>query len=240
MVMHLAHGFLIVALLGCTFAGCATHTPDPLQPKTAAAESYEATFMVAANRARADLFQPDDDLIANGPPVVVEDALVTLRGGGRRYRVFCDGLANAGTGMVSYKNDDPELQVHEGIGYAWGWRPLITTDRVTTITDGTKVLVQIDGAIHRVFMLSPGSTLVRVRNYPACRAGDIPDDDIEPEYRELTESWSFVECTLGTENTVQCVKLAGPKDLFAPEHQVLRAWVRDVLKRQRLKQLADE
>lgn len=185
-------------------------------------------FIAAANAPRADWYLPEE--LESGETRTASDGLVTLQGDGRRYRVYFGGLTPQTTGTVEYRNADPELVVKAGYGMAWGWRPFITTDRITTATDGTTVLVQIEGNVHRVILISSGT--VRVETRPG-------DDECSPQQSVtfLKEPWTYVECTQTDDDgdNRPCYQLTGsPMEIGRGS---LRKFIENVLKQHRLKQL---
>ena len=185
-------------------------------------------FMATANAPRADWYLPEQ--LASGDTRTASDGLVTLQGEGRRYRVYFGGLTPQTTGTVEFRNADPELVVKAGYGMAWGWRPFITTDRITTATDGTTVLVQIEGNVHRVILISSGT--VRVETRPG-------DDECSPQQSVtfLKEPWTYVECTQTDDDGDgrPCYQLSGTPMVIG--RGSLRTFIENVLKQHRLKQL---
>ena len=225
----------ILAATACVSA-CGTSSragADTTKPVSAPAAEGEKNatlleFIAAANAPRADWYKPER--LASGDTRTEPEGLVTLQGEGRRYRVYFGGLTPSTNGTVEYRNADPELVVKAGYGMAWGWRPFITTDRITTATDGTTVLVQIDGDVHRVILISSGT--VRVETRPG-------DDECSPQQSVtfLKEPWTYVECTeTDTDGDGRpCYELSGtPVEVG---RGALRKFIGDVLKQHRLKQL---
>ena len=240
---RLRHTLVLACVL--TSAGACAHTashhadapeaagqePDAGPKRNANLEAELAEFKASAAAARADWFKPEQ--LTSGMSRTEKEGFVTLTGPDRRYRAFFGGLTEAQTGKITYLNADPELRVNSGFALGWGWRPFITTDRVTTATDGTRVLVQIDGDIHRIILLSGGR--VRIETRPG-------DDECEPQQSivVLNEPWTYVECTATDTDGdgVPCFVLSGsPVDVGQGP---LRQFIREVLKRPRVKQLADE
>lgn len=229
---------VIVMCASLAAAGCAspvrTQEAAPrAEPETrtfqAAAKEIESlgAFMATADMPRADWYRPES--LASGDVRAASEGMVAAQGNGRRYRVFFGGLAEGLQGRISYHNTDPEVRVNTGYGLAWGWRPYLTTTRVTTATDGTTVMAQIGSDnVHRIILLSGGTVRVETREGDD---GCVPHISVQL----LTEPWTYVECTATDTDGdgVPCYALSAPAEVSG----TLRDFVRSVLKRQRVKQL---
>lgn len=230
---------MLLAVLAATLTGCASsrhddghanHHPKPAGAAQSARHNTHgdqarglAEFMAIANAPRADWYEPQE-AVTGGSRSAVE-GMIAATGGGRRYRVFFGGVIEGTSGRTTYLNSDPEVRIDTGFGLAWGWRPYITTTRVTTATDGTTIMAQVDGAVHRVFLLSGGTARVDTRPRTGCGGSWV----------ELTTPWTYVECTEVEVNGVRCTVLSAPMEL-ADNPELLNT-VRNIVKRHRVKQL---
>lgn len=105
----------------------------------------------------------DGRLVLNrGVPLRTEHNMVVhIRGrdGGHEhdYAVlfgpYPPGPGASGEGM--YVNSAPTWQSSGGYTYAIGWWPVIKTQRILAASEGTTIVVQIDAAFDRVFLLNP-------------------------------------------------------------------------------------
>jgi hypothetical protein len=73
------------------------------------------------------------------------------------------GERNVGRGQ--FVNPDPQWHTIGGFSVAWGWWPILVTNRVRAITEGTTVIVQAGESFDRVFLIDPQTnTNVRVED----------------------------------------------------------------------------
>lgn len=90
-------------------------------------------------------------------------------------------------------NSAPTWHVEEGYVYGIGWWPIITTNRVRAISEGTMLIVQVLPDKDRLFLLDPGKkTRVNV---------ELNSDPSMNRWLTFDPNQRFIETIQGDENT---------------------------------------